>query len=343
MRSRRTARTTGCCGSSSSARRAWNVTAWAARPPQQGAGPAGLPGDHGAAQSRDALLALLWPEFSDADARNNLRGELSLLRAALGDTVLLANRRQIAWGANPLCWVDVRAFGEQLALARQHRHNAGLCDVCAGSLQAAVALARDSFLAGYGLPDSVVFEEWQLFQREELRQQLGAALEALVGWHAGRAELQVALTLARRWQSLDPLHEPARRALMRLYARAGQIASAVRQYEAGARLLAEELAAEPEAATTALLAAIQARQISSPEPAPARPHAEEARSDARGLPVEGAEAAPLTSFVGRARELAALEGQLADPACRLISLVGPGGMGKTRLAVTFLSSATLGR
>lgn len=286
----------------------------------------------GQPQSRDALLALLWPEFGDADARNNLRRELSLLRAALGDTVLVADRRQIAWGADPSCWVDVLAFGEQLALARRHRHDEGLCDACAGLLQSAVALAGDAFLAGYGLPDSVVFEEWQLFQREELRQQLGAALEALVAWHAGRAELQAALTLARRWQALDPLHEPARRALMRLYARAGQPASALRQYEAGARLLAEELAAEPEPATTALLAAIQARQISSLEPALARPHALEASPDAGDTPAEAAERAPLTSFVGRARELAALGGRLADPACRLLSLVGPGGMGKTRLA-----------
>lgn len=286
----------------------------------------------GQPQSRDALLALLWPEFSDADARNNLRRELSLLRAALGETVLLADRRQIAWGADPSCWVDVLAFNEQLALARQHRHDTGLCDGCAGWLQTAVALAGDAFLAGYGLPDCVIFEEWQLFQGEELRQQLGAALEALVNWHAGRAELHAALTLARRWQALDPLHEPARRALMQLYARAGQIASAVRQYEVGARLLAEELGTEPEPATSALLTAIQTRQIVSPEPTPVRSHHEEARLEARDTPAEGAEEAPLTSFVGRASELAALEGRLADPACRLISLIGPGGMGKTRLA-----------
>jgi predicted ATPase len=40
-----------------------------------------------------------------------------------------------------------------------------------------------------------------------------------------------------------------------------------------------------------------------------------------------------TSFVGRAEEMADIISKLVDPACRLLTLVGPGGIGKTRLAV----------
>src|SRR5919205_3874502 len=63
-------------------------------------------------QNRDALLALLWPEFDPEDARNNLRRELSLLKTALGEDVLVADRLQIAWSAQVDAWLDVTAFQE---------------------------------------------------------------------------------------------------------------------------------------------------------------------------------------------------------------------------------------
>jgi IS605 OrfB family transposase len=288
----------------------------------------------GRPHGREALLALLWPEFPGTDARNNLRRELSQLRAALGEGALVADRRQIAWGHAPAHWVDVAAFSAQIAVARAHAHTDGLCAICAGALAEAAQLASADLLDGYHLADSPAFEEWLFFQREELRQQLAWALEALAGWHAGRGELQPALTLARRWLSLDPLHEPPRRALMRLFAQAGQHAAALRSYEEGARLLASELGATPEPATSALYEAIKTRKLApepqgaltstaaQPPPAPTTDGTSEAEA---GWP-------PLTSFIGRLREIDALVGRLADPACRLLSLVGPGGIGKTRLA-----------
>jgi predicted ATPase/DNA-binding SARP family transcriptional activator len=273
----------------------------------------------GRPHTREALAALLWPEFPDADARNNLRRELSILRAALGHDALAADRNQVAWVASPRRWVDVAAFAALLASARAHAHPAGLCDACAASLGEAVALAQADLLDGYSLADSSAFEEWLFFEREELRQQLAWALESLLGWHERRGELSPALALARRWQALDPLHEPARRALMRLMAHAGQPAAALRHYDELARLLAAELDARPEPATAALAAAIKSRQLAPLLDAPA-------------VSEPAAPAPPLTSFIGRRHELAALRERLADPACRLLSLVGPGGVGKTRLA-----------
>lgn len=282
--------------------------------------------------SREALLGLLWPEFDEADARNNLRRELSILRAALGEELLVTDRRHVGWNTGSDAWVDLTDFARQLALARAHNHRGGLCEQCARALQVATTLASGPFLAGFGLSDSPVFEEWLFFQREELQAQLGQALEALAHWHDGREELPDALTVARRWLKLDPLHEPARRALMRLYARAGQHAAAMRQYEEGARLLAAELGAEPEPETVALSEAIKARQI-APAPhasAPIAPASTPPRVDQHATPL--AFELPLTDFVGRTRELGELAEQLAAPSCRLLTLVGPGGIGKTRLA-----------
>ncbi|HET9223963.1 MAG TPA: hypothetical protein VFO07_15735, partial [Roseiflexaceae bacterium] len=58
-------------------------------------------------QEREMLLALLWPEFDTADARNNLRRELSLLKAALNADVLVADRSQIARNPQVALWLDV--------------------------------------------------------------------------------------------------------------------------------------------------------------------------------------------------------------------------------------------
>lgn len=286
----------------------------------------------GRAQSRESLQALLWPEFSDADARNNLRRELSQLRATLGAGALLTDRRQVAWGQGHSAWVDVAAFTRAIAAVRAHAHPGELCQGCGQALSAAVQVAVGELLDGFHIADSPAFEDWLFYQREELLAQLGWAVEALVGWHAARGELQPALSLARRWLNLDPLLDRPRRALMQLLAQAGQQAAALRQYEEGARLLADELGAAPEAATTALYEAIKAGEL-VPAPAGAGAHRPlPARAPVGGAPPAAPDQPPLTSFVGRRDEIALLAARLAEPGCRLLTLIGPGGIGKTRLA-----------
>jgi len=67
-------------------------------------------------QEREVLLALIWPEFDTADARNNLRRELSLLKAALNADVLVADRSQVARNAQVALWLDVEGPDEGPAL-----------------------------------------------------------------------------------------------------------------------------------------------------------------------------------------------------------------------------------
>ena len=110
-----------------------------------------------------------------------------------------------------------------------------------GHLSAAVDLYREDFLAGFTLPDSPTFDEWQFFQRESLRQLYGQVLEQLVQAYRSQQAWAHAIAYARRWLTLDGLHEPAHRALMRLYAWAGQHSAALRQYQECTRILDAEL------------------------------------------------------------------------------------------------------
>lgn len=107
-------------------------------------------------------------------------------------------------------------------------------------------------MAGFTLRDSPNFDEWQHFQTESLRRELAEALARLVRGQGMQTDFQAAIPYARRWVALDPLHEPAHRQLMELYARAGQRAAALHQYQECVRLLQEELGVPPAVETTAL-------------------------------------------------------------------------------------------
>jgi predicted ATPase len=121
--------------------------------------------------------------------------------------------------------------------------------------------------------------------------------------------------------ALDPLHEPAQRVLMETYAEAGQRAAALRQYDECVGILAEELGLSPSEETTALHERIR---LGAPERAGVAAAAPRAHHN---LPVQ------LIPFVGREAMLREIAERLLDPACRLLTLVGPGGSGKTRLAL----------
>src|SRR6266511_5920679 len=120
----------------------------------------------GQPHSRDALATLLWPESDGREARARLRRTLHRLSQAIGDHILDSGPEIIRLQLHVDLWLDCAVF-------RQHV-SAGLAaaahDVAAperlAHLNAAVELYADDFLAGFTLPDSPAFDEWQFFQRE---------------------------------------------------------------------------------------------------------------------------------------------------------------------------------
>ena len=257
--------------------------------------------------SRDFLATLLWPNSDHRRARRNLRNRVSELNRALGRDWIEADRQSVGLQAG--FWLDVAEFQGNVAQGAGNPQ----------ALVAAVDLYRDDFLVGFTLPDCPQFDEWQFFQRESLRQSLASALERLVRALSNQADYDTAVPYARRWLALDPLHEPAHRRLMRLYARAGLRAAALRQYDQCRQTLDDELGIAPSSETRALYKEIRAGRATGAKPKPRPRH---------NLPVQ------TTTFIGRETELADIKRLLlAEPGCRLLNLVGPGGIGKTRLAL----------
>ncbi|MBL8058698.1 MAG: tetratricopeptide repeat protein [Anaerolineales bacterium] len=266
----------------------------------------------GGRPAREKLAALLWPDYDQSRAFAYLRRTLWELNQLLGEGQVQADRDGVALAQS--LWIDVNEFRALIAAGRRPGAEPEL-------LARAVALYRDHFLAGFNLKDASDFDEWALYQAEGLKRDLAGALETLSRGQADAPPDQ-ALEFGRRWLALDPLNEAAQRALMEAYARAGQASAALRQYEEGARLLKAELGVAPAQDTTALAEAIRAGRLAPRAAQPETPAAPPSR-----LP------RPATPFIGRSRELEQITAWLAEPECRLLNIVGPGGVGKTRLAL----------
>lgn len=222
----------------------------------------------GQPHSRDALSALLWPDNDQSSARANLRRDLSRLKSALGDDALRVDRLQTGLSDDVDWWIDIVAFRARAESVRDHDHDQQqTCATCLAAATEAVELYTDDFMAGFSLPDSAEFDEWQFFEAEALRRVLADLLQLLIEWHTAQREFSQAIEYGRRWLALDTLHEPAHRQLMRLYDWADQHAAALRQYQECVRLLDEELGVEPEEATTDLYERIRQRQLKPPRAA----------------------------------------------------------------------------
>ena len=276
---------------------------------------------------RRRLAGLLWPDQPEERALHNLRQALSTLRKLLpeghaGEPFLLATPDTVQFNPRSPFSLDLRDFQRLLDEALRHLSDRP----CAGRpilplLQSALALYRGPFLEHFNLDDGSEFDEWAFMLRESSNQRAVQALALLAEYHERRHEFEFARQAAERLVELAPWDETAHNQVIRLLAQDGQWSAAQARYATLRRYLADQMGLDPSAETVALYE--QVRQTAStrrPLPPAGPPPLHNLRL-------------PNTSFLGRATEQLQLAELLADPTTRLITLLGAGGMGKTRLAL----------
>jgi DNA-binding SARP family transcriptional activator len=273
--------------------------------------------DTNLAHRRENLVGLLFPEIPDEQARTNLRQTLTRLRRAIHDSeanpsFLSIGRESVQFNSASDHFVDASAFLSFLRGCAAHTgRRDGRCPQCMANAQRALDLYRGPFLDGFFLEDSAAFDDWLLSQRERLQEAALATANQLAAYYERRGEYAAAERAARQQIEIEPWREEAHQQLMRLLAYQGKRGDALRQYQRLVTLLDDELGVEPLPASKKLQRQIAAATGSREHNLPARDE----------------------FFVGRSSDLATVNAHLASPEGRLVCLTGPGGSGKTALAL----------
>ena len=247
---------------------------------------------------RAELVELIWPDKTEQQGRSNLRWVLNYLSKLVPDG--LEKTRQTVQFA-----LDVEQAVDTHAIARAMKGD----DL--DLLSSLLLEAQGEYMSGFFFNESAEFETWLITQRETWRLRLLEYYENLITYFATTNEYDKGLAFAQKWLAVEPWSEPAHCWTMRLLSRMGRTDQALEQYERCWRILAEELGTEPTDETTALYQRLLQTADTPRHNLPAQP----------------------TEFVGREAECAEIINQLSYTETRLITILGPGGMGKTRLAI----------
>jgi len=297
--------------------------------------------------SREFLSEFLWPGMPPASGRKNLRQTLYELRKLFPDIstidgdstapLLLADRQTIQ--INPQCQVEL-----DIAAFERHRETGTV-----ESLQEGVPLYRGDFLEGFYLPDNNEFETWLADKRAYYQRQLLDSLDRLAQISLENGRFKQAETYARQQLHYDDLREPAVRHLMIALALQGYRVESLSHFEQFEKRLQEELNVKPGPEITELRQHLRDDRLNeylgdlAVGPVQRRLRADQAdkeleteffEDEASKQPVPQNLPVASTPFIGRHRELGRLRELLREESTpRLITLLGPGGSGKTRLAI----------
>jgi DNA-binding SARP family transcriptional activator len=247
---------------------------------------------------RAHLANLFWGDKPEKRGRGNLSRALNNLNALLPGAIA-ADRYSLQFKRGEGVWLDTDAFA---ALTAQRSPE---------DRTEAISLYRGDFLADLRLNNAPEFEIWLATEQERRRQRAADLLQLLTTHYADSRDYAAALKWARQLLALTPWQEEAHRQVMTLLARRGQFSAALAQYQNCRRALRAELSVEPSTETQTLQRRILNARSAPPLRFPQFP----------------------TPFVGRRDDLAQIARLLAKPACRLLTLLGLGGSGKTRLAI----------
>jgi len=260
-------------------------------------------------QARDHLANLFWDDRSQKQAMGNLRTTLTRLRANIGE-YLQITRHTVALSSKPeTVWTDTNEFNSILNGTPK-----------SDDIDNLLTLYKGDFLAGFFVSDCDNFEMWIARERDKYQSLLIGKLHHEIQRRLKNHEFEQGILYAQKLLDLAPFDEGAHRSLMRLLAGNDQRTEALKQYERCRQLLEEELGIEPETITETLYQQIHSGNYSISVQKPFHKIPELS-----------------TPFIGRERELQEIREKLLQSECRLLTLIGPGGVGKTRLALRIAS------
>ncbi len=278
------------------------------------------------ALTRSHLAGLFWSDILEKQALQSLRQTLSILRKVLKDfdsevPIIQSTRDHLSINPNISVWVDALEFQQKLSQAYRHFHRQDqFHQINFRILHQALQLRKGEFLDGFSISGAPLFEEWVSILREDLDHQAAEGLEHLAHYYQNRGEIALAQETLQRILQISPWNESAHLMMMQLYAMDNQWSAFENQYRILRKFLKEEIGVEPALDTRLFYEEIHNHQRNSPLVKqeiifPNNITQHELR------------------FIGREKELDEITSMLVDPACRLITLHGPGGIGKTSLAM----------
>jgi predicted ATPase/DNA-binding SARP family transcriptional activator len=283
--------------------------------------------------SREILATMLWDDRSQERAMGNMRVLISSIRKLLSPYFDIS-RYEIGLRQDDSIWIDVERIDQIFSEICGEVGRSGTSapgDI--SRLEEELRLYEGDLLAGFSIRSAQEFEDWVRTERERLLHRVVQCTAVLVDHFIRQDEDVKGMEWADRLIKLEPLYERGHAQKILLFIRNGQKRAALTHYERYCQALASDLGAEPSPTMLDLSQRLLADTQTDAFPIhPMRlPSKVSSRQPAR-VPMF----APLTPLIGRETELDEIAARLRQPACRLLTLLGPGGVGKTRVALALV-------
>jgi DNA-binding SARP family transcriptional activator len=259
--------------------------------------------------SRDELLYLFYPDSPEVPARSSLRQLLTSVRRLPYSEGLESEDTRLRWQVE----TDIAAFKGAILQEKWPK---------------ALELYKGELLQGFHPHDLGEFDNWLSLERQTLHAFWRKASLSLATELATTERYSLAAEVLATLHKADPFDEEVLRVYLENLYSSGQKIQALEIFTTFKNMLHHELSSDPEAHTLELITLIQQDQpLNAMGFGTVKTRVTEQTKPRHNLSVQP------TEFVGRETEKAKLAELFADPSCRLLTLVAPGGMGKTRLAI----------
>lgn len=281
------------------------------------------PGDH----AREFMSSFLWPEAHADRVSGYLRNVIWDINRSEVHSWLATDRMTVSLIHNETMWVDFAELEACLAWCRHPdmRDNVK-CTTIETLLHQGFHNTQQIFMHGFSLRDSQPFDEWQSQQNTHVHNQLTEVCACLAHWYQQEGDIVAGLDITHHWLQLDPMAEAAHVMLMKLHVANGHLHTAVDHYRAYVEKYQETAGLHPSDEIKAYYEFIlNGGQPTTYPPHYSIPHSHHLSHNK--VPV------PLSGFVGRRQQISEVMRHILDPDVRLLTLTGPGGVGKTRIAL----------